>query len=508
MSAPIRVRLTVLYVLVLAAIIAALIAFVVTRLRADLINELDRGLRDAAGQIAPAYRAEGPAEFRDTTRTVLPTTGTEPAGAQILDQSGRVALNEGAEITITALIDRDARTRALADHTVIASRRLGRPSRHLRIVAVPARWQGQHQVLVAAESLHEVDDATHRVLVLLLLGGAGALALVAAGGWWIARRALRPVERMTTRAETIGIDDLSQRIAIPRVNDELAHLARTLNAMLDRLQDGVRAREQLVERLHDNVQARQRLVADASHELRAPLAAMRAELDVTLAHDRLDAPARAALQFARDDAVRLARIVENLLTLARVDEGRLELLIAPHDLSELTERAARAPRAAAIQRRIEIAVVGDDVVADVDGDRLEQVLSNLLDNAIRHAPDAGHVRLAITRTNAEAHITVTDDGPGITPDARTDVFERFSRQDPARPRGGAGLGLAICREVVHAHGGRIWIDEHHPPGTTVHIALPAQAGMTTSSAEPTATGEPAASSSTASRPSGVGRSRG
>jgi two-component system OmpR family sensor kinase len=457
-NAPIRVRLTVLYVLVLAAIIAALIAFVVTRLRSDLTAELDRGLRDAAGQIAPAYRAEGPAEFRDTARTVLPMARTEPAGAQILDPSGHVVFSQGAELGSTGLIDRHALARALAGETVILSRRVARPDRHVRLIAGPAGWHGRREVLVAAESLHDIDDATHRVLVLLLLGGAGALALVAVGGWWIARRALRPVDRMTTRAEVIGIDDLSQRIAVPRVNDELAHLARTLNAMLARLQDGVQARE--------------RLIADTSHELRAPLAAMRTELDVTLAQNRLDDPARAALQLARDDALRLTRIVENLLTLARVDEGRLELLVAPHDLTELAERAARAQRAAAGQRQIEIEVAGDEVVADVDGDRFEQVLTNLLDNAIRHSPDGGSVRLTITREVAETHITVTDEGPGIPSDARARVFERFSRQDPARPRGGAGLGLAICREIVRAHRGRIWIDDRPPPGTTIHITLP------------------------------------
>jgi signal transduction histidine kinase len=294
--------------------------------------------------------------------------------------------------------------------------------------------------------------------VLLLLGGAGALAVVAVGGWWIARRALRPVERMTTRAEAIGIDDLSRRIAVPSVNDELAHLARTLNAMLDRLQDGVQVRE--------------RLIADASHELRAPLAAMRAELDVTLAQDRLEAPAREALQLARDDAVRLSRIVDNLLTLASVDQGRLELLIAPHDLTELARRAIRAHRTTASARCIQLTLAGQQALADVDGDRVAQVLTNLLDNAVRHSPDGGHVRLTVSRDGPDTHIAIADHGPGIPPDARERVFERFSRQDTARRRGGAGLGLAICREILHAHNGHIWIDDHPGPGTTIHITLP------------------------------------
>jgi heavy metal sensor kinase len=484
-NAPIRVRLTLLYVLVLAAIIAALMAFVVTRLHADLTAELDRGLLDAAAQIAPAYRAEGPAEFHDTTRTVLPTGRREPAGAQILDPSGRVAVSEGALLVRVPLIDSRTRAAVLAGRKVIASRRLGRPGQHVRVVAVPAERQGRRQALVAAESLHEVDDATHRVLVLLVLGGAGALALVALGGWWIARRALRPVERMTTRAEAIRIDDLS-RIAVPSVNDELAHLARTLNAMFDRLRDGVQARE--------------RLIADASHELRAPLAAMRAELDVTLAHERLEAPAREALQLARDDAIRLSRIVDNLLTLASVDQGRLELLIAPHDLTELAERAVRAQRATARARGIRLVITGQQLVADVDGDRLAQVLTNLLDNAIRHSPDSGHVHIAISRDGPDAHIAVTDHGPGIPPDARERVFERFSRQDPARRRGGAGLGLAICREIVHAHHGRIRIDAHPPPGTTIHITVPTHAAATPSRRQSTIAAPTAPSSSPGPEP--------
>ncbi|MDQ6821595.1 MAG: HAMP domain-containing histidine kinase [Actinomycetota bacterium] len=473
MNAPIRARLTALYVLLLAAIVGALIAFVVTRLRADLTAELDRTLRAATAQIARGYRVDGPAEFRDTARTALPGTRRESAGAQVIDPTGRVLFSEGTADSQTALIDRDARTRALGGRTVAISRRIGRPVRHLRILAVPARRDGRREVLVVFESLHETDDAVHRVFVLLLIGGGAALALVALGGWWIARRALRPVERMTVRAEQIGIDNLAQRIAVPAVNDEVAHLARTLNAMLERLQDGVRTRQQLLDRLEENVQARQRLVADASHELRAPLAAMRAELEVSLRQDRLDPPARAALQLARDDAVRLGRIVDNLLTLARVDEGRLELLTGTHDLRDLAQRAARAHRATAAVRQIEVALEGEAGDIEVDGDRIEQVLSNLLDNAIRHAPNDGHVSLRLRRQAAEAVISVSDDGLGIPRDQRERVFERFTRQDAARGRGGAGLGLAICREIVDAHHGRIWIEDQPPRGTTVLVALPA-----------------------------------
>src|SRR5262249_50400367 len=155
--------------------------------------------------------------------TLVATGALRPAGESLLSRPGRASVLAG---------------RTVAFSTVTAG-----PGRlHLRVVAIPASRRGERQVLVVAESLHDADNAVHRALALLLIGGAAALALVAVGGWWIARRALRPVERMTTRAQEIGIDDLSHRVAVPKVRDELAHLAETLNAMLDRLEDSVKTR--------------------------------------------------------------------------------------------------------------------------------------------------------------------------------------------------------------------------------------------------------------------------
>ena len=473
MNAPIRIRLTALHIVTLAAILAALIAFVVTRLRADLTAALDRGLRDAAGQIAHGYGAEGPAEFFDTAGTVLPGDRGEAGGAEIVSPSGRVVLAQGVLRVSPASIGAGVRREVLSGRPLSLSVRLGSPARHLRLIVTSVQRRRHRQVLAVAESLREVDSAAHRALVLLLLGGAGALALVALVGWWIARRALAPVQRMTSRAAAIGSDDLSQRIPVGEVRDELAGLASTLNAMLDRIQDGVHAREQLLHRLHDEVLARQRLVADASHELRSPLAAMRTELDVTLRQADLDPAARAALQLTRDDSVRLGSIVDNLLTLARVDEGRLELLTAPRDLRDLGERALRSHQHAASTRHVRVELVpGPPVIADVDRDRIEQVIGNLIDNAIRHSPAGETITLTISEADGAAQIEVTDAGPGIPADQRERVFERFSRQDPARPRGGAGLGLAICREVTRAHDGTISIEDHDPIGTTMRIALP------------------------------------
>jgi signal transduction histidine kinase len=315
------------------------------------------------------------------------------------------------------------------------------------------------------------------VLVLLLLGSGAALAMVALGGWWIARKALRPVERMTTLAERIGIAEIREhRIAVPRVRDELSHLAQTLNAMLDRLQQGVEAREQLI--------------ADASHELRAPLAATRSELEVSLRHDVLPKGARAVLSSARDEVVRMGWIVENLLTLARVDEGRLELLVTRQDLRAVAEAAVRTHRLAAETAGVEAVIDGDAGTVEGDRDRLQQVISNLLDNAIRLAPSGSTVSVSLWRSATEAGFTVSDEGPGVPPEERDRIFERFARQDRARARtAGAGLGLAISKEIVHAHGGRIWVEGRKPHGSAFTVALalampaPAEATDTAASRE-------------------------
>jgi heavy metal sensor kinase len=425
---PIRWRLTAWYVLALALVLTALGAFVVTRLRADLTAEVDRSLASASAQLVQGYRAEGAPEFVDVARSVLPGLADGESGAKVVDASGRVVVAVG---------------RSAGDR--------------MRTTIVPLR-DGSGAVVVAAESLGDVDDAVDRVLLLLVAGGLASLAVLAAGGWWLARGALRPVEQMTTRADAIDIGDLSQRIAVPEADDELAHLARTLNAMLERLEGGVAARE--------------RLIADASHELRAPLAAMRSEIEVSLRHDALEPGARAVLESTREEVVRMGRIVDDLLTLARADGGRLDLLVERLDLRAVADSAGRRAVGAA-GAPVEIRVEGEPAMVRGDRDRLEQVVGNLLDNAVRVAPRGTRVDVRAWRHDGEAGITVSDEGPGVPPEARERIFERFSREDPARGRsGGAGLGLAICREIVLAHGGRIWVAGGTPRGSAFSFALP------------------------------------
>ena len=457
MKLPIRVRLTAWYAVLLAIILAGLSTFLVLQLRADLEDTVTVEVRSGSLEIARAYRTEGVGDFRDASRTVLPHGS---AASQIVAPGGRVLASFGEPLSRRLLVPKESVGRALAGERQTMTLRLG--AHRYRAAVVPVRRLGRERVIVVAESLRHVDESVSKVLLLLLLGLPAALAATAAGGWWLARKALRPVERMTSKAEEIGIDRLHERIAPPRTEDEIGHLALTLNAMLDRLERGV--------------EEKHRLIADASHELRTPLAAMRAELDVSLMDDELSPSSREVLESTREEVDRMSRIVANLLTLARVDEGRLELLKTRVDLGAAIQEAVRPLQPLAAAKRLTLEVNGEHVEAEADPQRLHQALTNFIENAIKFSTPGGQVCVSAWEHNGEVGVTVKDTGPGIPADARAQVFDRFYRADPARGRegSGSGLGLSICREVADAHGGRVWVESEEGEGSSFSLALPAQ----------------------------------
>ena len=462
MSLPIRVRLTAWYAALLAIIIIGLGSFIVLQLRTDLRQDHDRELDAATDHMAAAFEDEGREDFRDIAQTLLPRTGS---AAQTLTQKG-VDLRYGRAAALRPMVSPEVRDAALAGEARVFTERLGATRQDYRISVRPVMEGTQRRVLVVAESLKPVEDSVRRVLVLLLLAGPVALAATALAGYWLASKALRPVERMTSNAREISIDRLHERVTVPRAADELGRLAVTLNAMLDRLERGVREKH--------------RLIADASHELRTPLAVMRAELDVSLRDAELAPEAREVLESAREEVDRMSRTVDNLLTLAQVDEGRLELLTTRASLREVIEGAVRPLRPLAEARGVELIVEATDVEAQADPQRLHQALSNLVENALKFTPSGGTVRVHDWRTGDEVGITVTDDGPGIPPEARAHLFDRFYRVDGARSRavGGSGLGLAICREIALAHGGHVWVESEEGQGSSFSLALPADRALT------------------------------
>jgi heavy metal sensor kinase len=461
---PIRVRLTAWYIAVLAAIIGVLGPFVVLQFRSDMQAGIDRDARRAWVALAHEYADEGLQHYGDYGRTFLPRDGA----AQVFDSGGRLLASWGDDMDEGGILaPAGPRADALAGKARLVTVSLGEDGEKYRVRIAPVERLGERHVLAVAESLQPVEASVARVLTLLLLTVPAALVAASIAGWWLARKALLPVRRMTSKADHIGIDRLDERIAVPHARDELAHLAVTLNAMLDRLEQGVAEH--------------QRFVAHASHELRTPLAVMRAELDVNLRGDMPES-GRAVLESAREEVDRMSRTVENLMTLAHADEGQLQLLTTQVDLTDAADAAIRSLAPAAANNGIDLHaedVTGDPPIVEADPHRVHQVLVNFIENAIKYTAPGGVVRVRAWQQGDRAGVTVSDTGRGIPPEARAHVFDRFFRVDRARQRtsGGSGLGLAICREIAEAHGGRVWVESEVGSGSAFSLELAAAAAV-------------------------------
>ncbi|MGH2596495.1 MAG: sensor histidine kinase [Actinomycetota bacterium] len=462
MSLPIRSRLTLLYVGVLAVILVAFGAFLFLRLKSDLLGALDDSLSSRAAQISLGYQGQGQSEFQDVSDASLRGLAIGESAAQIISTSGGIEDSTGDPVSERSMISPTALARAGGGQRVRASVALGSDGEEFRVLAIALSHAPGSAVLVVATSLEEMTASVHRLLVLILAGIPIALLAAGLGGWLLAGRALQPMARMTREAEEIGADRPDERIEVPRTADELQRLARTLNAMLDRLQGAV--------------ETQRRFVADASHDLRTPLTVMLSELDVGLEVADLSAfSAREMLASNREEIQRMAHMVDDLLTLAAVDEGHLELVTAPIQLRELALHVVDELRPLAAAAGVHVRIQGAGVRLDGDRERLKQVLANLVDNAVRYSDRSADVRVSLWEVSGEVGFTVTDTGPGIPPAAIPHLFDRFFRVDPARSstRRGSGLGLAICRDLVAAHGGRIWVESSEGRGSSFSVALPA-----------------------------------
>lgn len=312
--------------------------------------------------------------------------------------------------------------------------------------------------IVVAASLEEVADSTGALLPPLLVGVPLVLLLVGGTTWLVATRALAPVERIRREVEQITGDRLDRRVPEPPSRDEVHRLARTMNQMLGRLQ---RSRDR-----------QQQFVADASHELRSPLSAIRQTAEVARAHPGA-LPEGELADAVLEEAQRLQRLVEQLLVLTRTDEGALDRRGGEVDLDDLA--LVEAGRARSSGRRVDTSGIGAGRVRG-DAVALGQVVRNLVDNAVRHAATtvALGVRTVSDRDGTRVELLVDDDGPGVPEADRERVFERFVRLDEARARdaGGSGLGLAIVREIVTAHGGTVRVTGSPLGGARLEVRLP------------------------------------
>ncbi|MDQ6810470.1 MAG: ATP-binding protein [Actinomycetota bacterium] len=461
MNTPIRLRLTAWYVTMLALILAIVAAFVILSLNDDLTRATDSDLRSALTRIVAGYQAEGAIEFQEAARDVL--LGEHPV-AQILTPSGQVRATYGTGVVLHPIVNRSVIERAMLGGKPIVTAPIGGPS-PFRLAASRARREGRIEVIVAGVSLAPVERASRRVLVLLLIALPAALLATAASGWWLARRALRPVDRMATAAEVIGTGRLRDRIAVTGAqNDELAHLARTLNTMLDRIEH--------------TVSEQQRLVADASHELRTPVTVMRSEIDVSLLVDELSDPARKVLLSTREEVDRLSATIDDLLTLATLDSPAEQLKTAePVNLGAEVRAVADSMVALARRQDVTLRLEGDRAWVVGDAPRIRHAVRNLVENAIKFSPTGGTITVRTWNSGERSGVTVQDEGSGVPEAHRERIFDRFFRMDASRSRktGGSGLGLAIVREIATAHGGEVRVLSVLPRGSAFEFALPASA---------------------------------
>ncbi|HEY6780980.1 MAG TPA: ATP-binding protein, partial [Thermoleophilaceae bacterium] len=326
-----------------------------------------------------------------------------------------------------------------------------------RLLARPVAAEGRRLVVVTGASLDDRDDALSSLAALLLLGGPAALLLASLAGYGVAAAALRPVESMRRTAARVSVTTPGERLPVPPARDEIARLGETLNEMLAR-QEAAFARERT-------------FVSDASHELRTPLAILRTELELALRGERSAGELEAAVRSAAEETERLNQLAEDLLVIARSDQGGLPVQLhevpARYLLDRVCDRFAR--RAAEAGRPLLVEPPPElDLV--VDTLRLEQALGNLVENALRHG--GGEITLAVEEHGLQLQLHVRDRGPGFPPDFLASAFERFTRADHARTAGGAGLGLAIVQAIAAAHGGRCGAANRPGGGADVWLTLP------------------------------------
>jgi heavy metal sensor kinase len=327
---------------------------------------------------------------------------------------------------------------------------------------------GTEYVILVSSDLEPTDEELESLREVLIYVIPAALVLAGIVGWFLARHSLAPVMLMAERARRIGVENLGGLLPVTNPRDELGRLAGTFNELLERLAASFAQQRQFM--------------ADASHELRTPVATTRTATAVALQQPhRSEEEYRETLQIIDQQTERLARVVEDMFTLARADAGNYPVERAPLYLEELVEDCVRGARVLAARKTVSIEhVVPEEAPFTGDEELLRRMVGNLVTNAVTHAPPGSTVRIELARDAGGYRIAVTDSGPGVPADARPHIFERFYRGDAARGRNagdpdGAGLGLAIARWVARQHGGDVTLAQSTGRATTFHIELPYRA---------------------------------
>ncbi|HEX8071114.1 MAG TPA: heavy metal sensor histidine kinase [Pyrinomonadaceae bacterium] len=478
-----RARLTLWYTGVLALALVVFAAVTYAYLARAARGRTDQSLADTANAVVSSFTTEMEDENQSgdaAAAEVARAFHFDDRQAIILDDAGRVlaatdaaanARGRHAWPPAPVLLQSAGGLLAAATRQGRAYATLPAHSVGIRAYAASINSLGRAYTVVVAQSLHEQDEELAQARRAFYLAVPFALLCASLGGYFLARKSLAPIVAMGARAARIGAANLGERLPVGNERSELGRLAQTFN--------------ELLARLDLSFEQQRRFMADASHELRTPVAIVCGESEVALSQTRRSVEEyRESLAILHDEGRRLTRIVEDLFLLARADAGQYRPAATPFYLDEAVGECVRAVRSLATQHGLELHYRPPEDELPLRGDEglVRRMVLNLLDNAIKYTPRGGQVRVRLERADADYKISVTDTGRGIPAEARPHIFERFYRADKARPRdgatdgSGAGLGLAIALWVAELHGGRITLKRTDNSGTTFVVSLPSSVG--------------------------------
>ena len=458
-----RGRLTFWYLALLVPLMLVFSTFLYMSVAHNLSREIDRALGDKSRRLVSLLGRHGGLVAGAGPRDPLNPPGSSPADA-VYDPSGH--LIAGADVLSVLPIAgtiQNAPSGRLLFSTV-----WGADGDTWRVVATRVALPGRFgDVLIVARSERDMHSVLRRLGLLMTTAIPLTLLLAIAGGLFLTGRALAPIDHIATTAERLSAEDLSRRLNLPKTSDEVGRLAATFDGMLDRL---------------DRAFQRQRqFTADVSHELRTPLAMLISQADIVLERRRTPAEYQRTLSSMRDEARRMAQLVDTMLTLARAEAGQISLVRERLDLRDLAAEVVATMEAFAVERGVRLCIAnGESAVVEGDQTYLTQLLLNLVENAVKYTPPGGSVAVSVESGRGGASLRVSDTGLGIAPEDLPHIFDRFYRADRARSRadGGVGLGLAIARWVAQAHGGDVQAASEIGRGTTLTVRLPPPSGKT------------------------------
>lgn len=475
----VRVRLTLWYSLVLALVLISLAALTYLLYRHNTAQRTDVEIT----QLTDAFLTTFGAELEDATGQDVVKSAVHVAMLEhhfrgtyfvLLDHSGTLlesslglspASNPPDSLTVDFFSTRSF-------HSLISDAKPGElysiqgGRGGYRALVRPLTLAGQSFTLVVLQSLHPQKEMLEDIRYTFLWAIPIGLLLASLGGYFLARKSLAPIAAMASEARGMGAANLHRRLSVANERDELGQLALTFN--------------QLLQRLEESFEQQRRFMADASHELRTPVAILRGEAEVTLSQpERSPAEYRETLSILREESQRLAHIIEDLFTLARADAGQYPLTLRDAYLDELASEALVRARSLALSKNITLrSAIEPDLPIHADEALLGRMLLNLLDNAIKYSPPGSTVMLTCRRQGDCYLLSVSDNGPGIPVELQPRIFQRFFRSDKARSRaegesGGAGLGLSIARWIAEAHHGKLELTRSDASGTVFTALLPA-----------------------------------